>query len=103
VRRVVPERESALIRLQSLHQPIVESAHFEDGHVRLLVVSSLLVHLLKELVYLLPASAHLPAEHHVTTFVAKRYRHLLAMEIDSEVQHGRFSWFAASHAAGKNV
>jgi hypothetical protein len=92
---------ATIIRLQTLYQPIVKSAHFENGDVGLFGTG--LVHLLQEFVYLLPASAHLPAEHHVAKFVAKAHCHLLAMEVDSEVQHGRFSWFAAPHAAGKSL
>jgi hypothetical protein len=94
---------ATIICPQTFDQPIVKSAHFQDGHVGLLVGSTFLVNLVQELVYLLPASAHLPAEHHIAKFVAKGYGHLLAMEVDSEVQHGRFSWFAAPHAAGKSL
>jgi hypothetical protein len=90
------------IRPQPFHQPILKPTHFQESHVRFFVSSTLLVDLFDELVDLLPASAHLPAEYDVATFVAKGYRHLLAMEVDSKVQHGRFSWWAAIHAAAKS-
>jgi hypothetical protein len=88
---------TSLILVEPLNKPVVKAADFDHRHVRF--ASSL--QLLAKIRQFRPPRADLAAEHNVAMFVAKRYRHLLAMEVDSKVQHGRFSWFAALHAAEK--
>src|SRR6516162_257629 len=77
---------------QPLHQPIVKSAHFDDRHI-LLPVGQGLVQLIAKLLQFRPARADLATKEDIAFVVAERNRHLLAMEVDSEILHSRFSWF----------
>ena len=82
------------VRLKTFDQPIMKSTYLDDRHKSPPIIRTQLMHLPQELLNLFQASADLPSHEHIPSLVTERNGHLLAMEIDSKVQHNRFSWLA---------
>src|SRR5690606_28983648 len=79
---------AALPFTQFVSEPIVEAADLDDSYE----LGVRLGQLFEKLVNLLRPRTHLPTQRNFAGFVANAHSNLLAVKVNSKVQHSGFSW-----------